>query len=1078
MTIQSVETEENKQIDESLYSRTLYVLGHDAMEKMASSKVLIIGLSGVGLEVAKNIVLSGVNNIVFLDDEVLTVGDTGTNFYLNDSAVPYNTTRADFLKGKVSELNPNASITSVSHSELSEIYLVDSKFTVVVVVNQSLTNAITYSRWCRKNSIRFVQTSTIGLFANCFVDFGESFTVTDKNGEELSRSIVDMDRLTILKHNDSLEDVKIRVYINHRSSHKLQDGDCVRFEPSIFPEAFDQNELLGPIEVINTHCIEILCPNITAFDSSSVSIGTSESTVELVQAAHPTTFKSETFEEAITDWSSQFNNCPDFARMESIPALHACYLHLTERDRVNIPDTLQQFIVEVNATANAFGFREKLNSNTLALVFNTYNGEVGPINSVMGGFVAQEVLKLCGHKFTPLMGWLYIDFHDILNESQVNQIVKQEVNTEPTQSITPRLKRLTDAVGTKLVQKLSETRLFMVGSGAIGCEHLKNFAMLNIATSPNGKVILTDMDTIEKSNLSRQFLFRSRHVGANKAVTAKEAVLDMNPRMNIEAHQNIVSKDTEATYSNEFFQSQTVIVNALDNIEARRYVDGRCVENLRPLFESGTLGTKGNTQVVLPHLTESYGASHDPPEESVPQCTLKNFPHKIEHTIAFARNLFEGLFNKSIETVKGYISDPDYYFDSLTSQYEQEEAIDVLKCILQKHYPSDFTDCIRWALDVWLTQFRNQIIQLIASHPEDQKTTEGQAFWSGTKRFPTPHAFDSANDLHLDFIIAAANLWAKIFNVTPNRFTNRKVIAHIANEELKHFPEFIPNKNLFIPGNDEEAKKLEAEKKKERDNTDSKNSDKFDLEKERDLLPSITSAPLQKLYENLDNFNPEEFEKDDPTNFHIDFITAASNLRAANYRIDPVSAFETKKIAGKIIPAIATTTAIVSGLITIELMKYVNGIRDVEKYRNFFLNLALPMVTSSEPDPPEYQDINGKKCSYWDQIEMDSDMTVEQIVSHISETFDIDVDMISKGTKCLYSDMFGTRETRERKKKMTLFQIAKEIALKDGGPDTEAFQDILPSKTEIYEVLGSVTPDDPEEELRTYSVQIRMKPTI
>ena len=60
------------------------------------------------------------------------------------------------------------------------------------------------------------------------------------------------------------------------------------------------------------------------------------------------------------------------------------------------------------------------------------------------------------------------------------------------------------------------------------------------------------------------------------------------------------------------------------------------------MVDSGTLGTKANSQVVIPFETESYGSSRDPPEESIPICTLKNFPNKIEHTIQWARDLFEG----------------------------------------------------------------------------------------------------------------------------------------------------------------------------------------------------------------------------------------------------------------------------------------------------------------------------------------------------------------------------------------------------------------------------------------------------
>jgi hypothetical protein len=89
------------------------------------------------------------------------------------------------------------------------------------------------------------------------------------------------------------------------------------------------------------------------------------------------------------------------------------------------------------------------------------------------------------------------------------------------------------------------------------------------------------------------------------------------------------------------------------------------------------------------------------------------------------------------------------------------------------------------------------------------------------------------------------------------------------------------------------------------------NVDPEDLSKQ---LPSPSSLAGYRL-------NPVEFEKDDDTNFHIDFITSASNLRAMNYSIQPASRHQTKQIAGKIIPAIATTTSLVTGLVCLELYK-------------------------------------------------------------------------------------------------------------------------------------------------------------
>ena len=70
--------------------------------------------------------------------------------------------------------------------------------------------------------------------------------------------------------------------------------------------------------------------------------------------------------------------------------------------------------------------------------------------------------------------------------------------------------------------------------------------------------------------------------------------------------------ETEDIFSDAFMESLTAVCNALDNVEARKYMDSRCVKFGKPLLESGTLGTRGNTQIVVPFLTESYGATNDP----------------------------------------------------------------------------------------------------------------------------------------------------------------------------------------------------------------------------------------------------------------------------------------------------------------------------------------------------------------------------------------------------------------------------------------------------------------------------------
>ncbi|CAB1314637.1 unnamed protein product, partial [Coregonus sp. 'balchen'] len=107
----------------------------------------------------------------------------------------------------------------------------------------------------------------------------------------------------------------------------------------------------------------------------------------------------------------------------------------------------------------------------------------------------------------------------------------------------------------------------------------------------------------------------------------------MNPNMNITAQQNRLDPDSKQVYGHTCFMGLDGVAAALDKVEAIVYLDGHCVPHERPMLERGTLGSKGHTPVVVPHFTESYGPAKTGSENTVPLCTLKNFPHRIEHTL-------------------------------------------------------------------------------------------------------------------------------------------------------------------------------------------------------------------------------------------------------------------------------------------------------------------------------------------------------------------------------------------------------------------------------------------------------------
>ena len=109
---------------------------------------------------------------------------------------------------------------------------------------------------------------------------------------------------------------------------------------------------------------------------------------------------------------------------------------------------------------------------------------------------------------------------------------------------------ITRLYGESFYDKITKLNLFLVGSGAIGCELLKNFALMGVSTNLEGSVVVTDPDTIEKSNLNRQFLFRPKDVGHSKSIVASQAVRKMRPSFNVTAHTHKVCPENENFYGN------------------------------------------------------------------------------------------------------------------------------------------------------------------------------------------------------------------------------------------------------------------------------------------------------------------------------------------------------------------------------------------------------------------------------------------------------------------------------------------------------------------------------------------------
>ncbi|KPA40444.1 ubiquitin-activating enzyme e1 [Fusarium langsethiae] len=962
----------NNEIDESLYSRQLYVLGHEAMKRMGASNVLIVGLKGLGVEIAKNIALAGVKSLTLYDPAPVQIADLSSQFFLtsSDAGKP----RDEITVPRVAELNAYTPVKLHQSPGLDGDLSQFDKYQVVVLTNAPIHQQKAIADYCHSKGIYVVVADTFGLFGSVFCDFGEKFTVIDPTGETpLSGIVAGIDEEGLVSALDE-------------TRHGLEDGDYVTF-----------SEVEGMEALNGAEPRKITVKGPYTFSIGDVSgLGQYKRGGMYQQVKMPKVINFKDFTASLKEPEFLIS---DFAKFDRPQQLHLGFqaLHAFQLTHKRLPNPMDDddAIVVLGAAkkfAEQEGLEIELDEKLLKELSYQAQGDLNPMAAYFGGLVAQEVLKAVSGKFQPIVQWMYFDSLESLPTS-----TKRSAELcKPTGS---RYDGQIAVFGTEYQNKIANLKQFLVGAGAIGCEMLKNWAMIGLGTGPEGRIWVTDMDSIERSNLNRQFLFRSDDVGKMKSDRAALAVQRMNP--DLEGHMTTlkerVSADTESVFNEDFWRNLDGVTNALDNVEARTYVDRRCVFFQKPLLESGTLGTKGNTQVVLPHLTESYSSSQDPPEKEFPMCTIRSFPNKIDHTIAWSKEyMFEKLFVKAPQTVNLYLTQPQFIENSLKQGGNHKETLETIRNYLTTERPRTFEDCIAWARQLFESEFSNKIQQLLYNFPKDSETSSGTPFWSGPKRAPDALKFDPNNPSHFGFIVAAANLHAFNYNIKSPGTDKSIYLRELENVIV---PDFTPDSNVKIQADDKEP--VEAE---------SSFDDNDEIKKLADSLPSPNSLSGFQLV-------PVDFEKDDDSNHHIDFITACSNLRAENYKIEPADRHKTKFIAGKIIPAIATTTALVTGLVVLELYKIIDGKDDLEQYKNGFINLALPFFGFSEPiasPKVEYQGPDGKVTldKIWDRFEIE-DITLQELL----DTFKakgLTISMLSSGVSLLYASFFPPSKLKER----------------------------------------------------------------
>ncbi|XP_062516487.1 ubiquitin-like modifier-activating enzyme 6 isoform X2 [Corticium candelabrum] len=839
----------------------------------------------------------------------------------------------------------------------------------VVLTEAPLQLQLKVNEFCRLQSpqIKFISGEVRGVFCWIFCDFGDEFSVLDATGEEPKETFIS----NITKANPGV------VATLENQMHGFESGDYVTFR-----------EVQGMTELNDTiHRIEVLTPyTFSIGDTSGVKFQPYIREGVALQVKVP---KKISFHPLKQQLCSPTILTVDFAKFEVGMQLHVAMLTLdlfqstyNRLPRPNYADDATEVVALAGVAIKRHNLQiETFDTNLITKLAQTAAGCLPAFTASLGGVVAQEVLKSLTGKFSPLVQWLYLDAIELLNELDMSSLQPRGDRYDP----------LRLCVGEALCGRLAGLKMFMVGCGAIGCEMLKNYAMMGIGVAPNGLVTVTDNDLIEKSNLNRQFLFRSRHIQQPKSTVAAAATQEINPEIRIDSHQHKVCPQTEKTmYNDSFFLNQDLIVNALDNVEARRYMDSRCVTNQRALLESGTMGAKGHVQVIVPHLTECYSSQQDPPDQDVPYCTLKSFPANIEHTIQWARDKFESqffqkpsLFNKFWEKYKP----PAVVLRKLEAG-ERLEGVKVAAKLLANR-PEKWSDCVLMARVKFEKYFNHKAKNLIHAFPLDTKMKDGSLFWQSPKRPPVPLNFDFNEPDHLSFVTSFAKLYAQEWGMDIDKSAS----APMMDSFLKScdIPEFKPT-----------GKRIETDESVKKPEKEDIAGSEGQLEKCKGTLGKILSN--KSVSQEIQKMKPHKFDKDQEGNFHIDFINAAANCRARMYGIETSDKLQTKRIAGRIVPAIATTTSAVAGLVSIELLKVVKG-GPIDQYRNVFLNLALPLMVLSEPAAAERTEIRqGLSYTLWDKWEVrgHANYSLREFLKHFVDRHGLEPAMVVHGVKMIY----------------------------------------------------------------------------
>ena len=417
-------------ININLYSSQIGTLGLETMIKLTKLNIFIYGMRGIGVEVAKNLILAGPKSVTIFDNNICKINDLTANFYISEKDIENNTRRDYASLNNLLELNNNVQINIMSGSSILEHMQekIDKKEKYDVVVFTefiSKKEIIKINNLCRDNEIGFIYGTELGINGFIFVDFGNNFKVFEKNNIDEKFIINSISNGTpgIITFSNS-----IKKY--------LRNGDLVMFK-----EIEGMNELNNctpfPIRVINNTKIEI--PDTSKFSKY-------HSGGYMIKAKTPLVMKFESFEKKLDEpfiEEDGFPNSCDFCKININAIIHLGIISLCdfyEKDnslpKINNQKDAEELLIIAKriliekAKENQFWIKifdmlkeeiknfDEIFKKTITNLSFFARAQISPISSFLGGRMTQEIIKYTG-KDIPIKQWFWCDFSETLDNLDI-----------------------------------------------------------------------------------------------------------------------------------------------------------------------------------------------------------------------------------------------------------------------------------------------------------------------------------------------------------------------------------------------------------------------------------------------------------------------------------------------------------------------------------------------------------------------------------------------------------------------------------------------------------------------------------